>query len=102
MPKECSCFSAAGGGEGCLAGPNLTALVAHLKGVCHASFSTIRKFFRNVFKIRISRGQFVKLIGKVTASLAGMYDHLLARLPGEPRLNEDETGHKENQQRQRP
>ena len=70
--------------------------------VCHASFSTIRKFFRDVLKIRISREQLVKLIGKVTASLAGMYDHLLARLPGEPRLNEDETGHKENQQRQRP
>ena len=85
--------------KGGLAGPNLTALVAYLKGVCHASFSTIRKFFRDVLKIRISRGQLVKLIGKVTASLAGMYDHLLARLPGEPRLNVDETGHKENKAR---
>lgn len=82
--------------KGGLAGPNLTALVAYLKGVCHASFSTIRKFFRDVLKVRISRGQLVKLIGKVTASLAGMYDDLLARLPGESRLNVDETGHKEN------
>lgn len=85
--------------QGGLAGPNLTALVAYLKGVCHASFSTICKFFRDVLKIRISRGQLVKLIGKVTASLADMYDDLLARLPGESRLNVDETGHKENKAR---
>lgn len=85
--------------KGGLAGPNLTALVAYLKGVCHASFSTIRKFFRDVLKVRISRGQLAKLIGKVTASLAGMYDDLLARLPGESRLNVDETGHKENKAR---
>jgi transposase len=67
-----------------------------MKGACHASFSTVRKFFRDVLKVRISRGQLVKLIGKVTASLATMYDDLLARLPGESRLNVDETGHKEN------
>jgi len=41
----------------------------------------------------------LKLIGKVTASLAGMYDDLLACLPGESRLNVDETGHKENKAR---
>lgn len=85
--------------QGGLAGPNLTALVAYLKGVCHASFSTICKFFRDVLKIHISRGQLVKLISKVTASLADMYDDLLARLPGESRLNVDETGHKENKAR---
>jgi transposase len=82
--------------KGGLAGPNLTALVAYLKGVCHASFSTIRKFFRDVLKVSISRGQLAKLIGKVAASLAAMHDDLLARLPGESRLNVDETGHKEN------
>ncbi len=84
--------------KGGLAGPTLTALVAYLKGVCHASFSTIRKFFRDVLKVPISRGQLAKLIRKVTASLASMYDDLLARLPGESRLNVDETGHKENGQ----
>lgn len=31
-----------------LFGPRLTALVAFMKGVCHASFSTIRKFLRDV------------------------------------------------------
>ena len=81
--------------KGGLAGPNLTALVAYLKGACHASFSTIRKFFRDVLKVRISSGQLAKLIRKATASLANMYDALLARLPGESRLNVDETGHKE-------
>ena len=82
--------------KGGLAGPSLTALVAYLKGMGHASFSTIRKFFRDVLKVRISRGQLAKLIGKVTASLARMYDEILARLPGESRLNVDETGYKEN------
>src|SRR5579864_4102329 len=31
-----------------LVGPHLTALVAYLKGACHCSFSTIRKFLRDV------------------------------------------------------
>src|SRR5258708_7793679 len=34
-----------------LAGPRLTALVGFLKGVCHASFSTIRKFLRDVVHV---------------------------------------------------
>ena len=42
--------------KGGLLGPELTALVGYLKGVCHASFSTIRKYFRDVLKIPISRG----------------------------------------------
>ena len=29
--------------KGGLVGPRLTALIAYLKGVCHASFSTVRK-----------------------------------------------------------
>src|SRR5437016_3517842 len=36
-------------------GPRLTALIAYLKGACHASFSTIRKFIRDVLQITISR-----------------------------------------------
>ncbi len=80
-----------------LVGPHLTALVAYLKGVCHASFSTIRKFLRDVVGVRISRGQLSKLInGKVSAALREPYEELLRRLPTEPRLNVDETGHKEN------
>lgn len=82
--------------RGGLIGPQLTAWVAYLKGVCHASFSTICKFFRDVLKVTISRGQLAKVIKKVTAGLGDMYEDLLARLPGELQVNVDETGHKEN------
>ena len=79
-----------------LVGPELTALVGFLRGVCHASFSTIRKYLRDVLKIRISRGQLVKVLQKVSAALAPAYEELWASLPSEPRLNVDETGHKNN------
>lgn len=82
-----------------LFGPRLTALVAFMKGVCHASFSTIRKFLRDVVGVQVCRGYLAKLIGKVSASLAQSYTELFERLPGEAVLNIDETGHKENGQR---
>jgi len=82
--------------KGGLLGPTLTALVGYLKGVCHASFTTIRKFFRDVLKIPISRGQLAKVIGKVSTALEPAYEGLRASLPSEPRLNVDETGHKDN------
>src|SRR5215212_3848014 len=46
--------------RGGLVGPKLTTLVAYLKGACHASFSTIRKFLRDVVRVTISRGQLAK------------------------------------------
>jgi transposase len=79
-----------------LFGPELTTLVAFMKGVCHASFSTIRKFLRDVVGVKVSRGYLAKLIAKVSGWLEPAYDELLARLPGEACLNVDETGHKEN------
>jgi transposase len=79
-----------------LFGPRLTTLVAFMKGVCHASFSTIRKFLRDVVGIRVSRGYLAKVIAKATEWLTPAYEELLARLPGEVFLNVDETGHKEN------
>ena len=79
-----------------LAGPRLTALIAYMKGACHASFSTIRKFFRDVVGIPISRGYLRKLVNKVSDSLEGAYEEILRVLTKEPRLNVDETGHKEN------
>jgi transposase len=79
-----------------LFGPRLTALVAFMKGVCHASFSTIRKFLRDVVGVAVSRSYLVKIIAKVSASLAPAYAELFKRLPGEAVLNIDETGHKEN------
>jgi transposase len=82
-----------------LAGPRLTALVAFLKGVCHASFSTIRKFVRDVAGMSISRGQLAKLVQKVSASLEATYDELFTALPQEARLNIDETGHPDQGER---
>lgn len=79
--------------EAGLIGPRLTALVAYLKGGCHASFSTIRKFLRDVIGVTISRGQLAKLVQKVSASLKQTYEELLAALPDAERLNVDETGH---------
>src|SRR5262245_24791411 len=80
---------------GGLVGPRLTALVAYLKGVCHASFSTVRKSLRDVAGVTLSRGQLAKVIAKVSEALAGPYQELLAALPGESVLNVDETGHKD-------
>jgi transposase len=85
--------------RGGLAGPRLTTLIAYLKGGCHASFSTIRKFLRDVVGLTISRGQLAKIIGKVSRALERPYEELLLDLPGQARLNVDETGHKRCGQR---
>ena len=78
----------------------LTALVAYMKHGCHASFSTIRKFLRDVLGVAVvSRGYLAKLIQKVSAALDQPYAELLARLPLETQLNVDETGHKEQGER---
>jgi len=82
--------------KGQLFGPRLTTLVAYMKGVCHASFSTIRKFIRDVVGIKVSRGYLRKQIGKMSDALKPCYDELLAALPNADTLNIDETGHKEN------
>jgi transposase len=81
-----------------LVGPRLTALVGYLKGACHCSFSTIRKFLRDVVGVSISRGQLRKVCGKVARSLDASYEELLSALPEQERLNVDETGHKEYKQ----
>lgn len=79
-----------------LCGPSLTALVGYMKSSLHASFSTIRKFLRDVVKISISRGQLAKLVTKVGNALDAPYNELLDIIPLEAKVNVDETGHKEN------
>src|SRR5262245_14868224 len=79
-----------------LLGPGLTTLVAYLKGACHASFSTVRKFLRDVAGLTVSRGQLAKVIAKVSAALAQPYQQLLGALPEQGRLNVDETSHQDN------
>jgi transposase len=85
--------------KGGLFGPQLTAVVAYMKGMCHASFSTIRKFLRDVLGVTVSRGYLRKLIAKVTDSLDHAYQELLSLLPQEDVVNVDETGHKEKGRR---
>ena len=82
--------------KGQLIGPRLTTLVAYLKGACHCSFSTIQRFFRDVLKMRISRGQLAKTIAKATEAMRSAYAELLDALPSQPYVRSDETGHKEN------
>jgi transposase len=84
--------------RGGLAGPRLTTVIAYLKGACHASYSTIRKFVRDVIGLTISRGQLAKVVGKVSRALERPYEELLGDLPGQAVLNVDETGHKRNGQ----
>jgi len=77
----------------------LTALVAYMKAVDHASYSTIRKFIRDVLGEKVSRGYLRKIIEKASHSLDASYEELLNRLPLETNLNVDETGHKENKEK---
>jgi hypothetical protein len=79
-----------------LLGPGLTALVAFLKGPCHCSFSTVRKFLRDVVGVRVSRGYLAKVCAKVSDSLETPYEQLLALLPKQAFVNTDETSHKSN------
>jgi len=74
----------------------LTSLVAYMKHFCHASFSTIRKYIRDVLGEKVSRGYLRKVIEKASLSLEAPYNELLDRLPLETVVNVDETGHKEN------
>jgi transposase len=79
-----------------LVGPRLTCLIAYLKGGCHCSYTTIAKFIRDVLHIKLSTGLLAKLINKASNSLDKVYEELAFLLPKEPRLNTDETGHKNN------
>ena len=102
LPYWCPCccrvhFAALPGDVelGGLLGPRLTAFIAYLKGFCHASYSTIRIYLRDVLRIKVSRGMLNKVIAKVSAALDEPYEEILLRLPGEDVLNVDETGHKD-------
>jgi transposase len=78
-----------------LVGVRLTALLAWLKGGAHCSYTTIQEFARDVMKAKISRGQIVGTVQKVSSAMAPAYAEARAALPREARLNVDETGHKE-------
>lgn len=88
-------FAAATG----LLGPRLRAFVVYLKSACHASFSTIRTFLKDVLGLTVSRGYLAKVLRKVSGALKQPYDELRQRLRCEKAVNADETGHKENGRR---
>ena len=79
-----------------LFGPRIHTLVAYLKGVCHCSYSTIRKFLRDVVKVQVSRGYLAQVCAEVSDALQDAYVNLLDLLPKQPVINVDETGHKNN------
>jgi transposase len=85
--------------RGGMLGPRLMALIAYMKGAQHASFSTIRKYLRDVLKLPISRSRLAKAIDQVSQSLKYAHDELGDLLPHQPTLRVDETGHKDNGQR---
>src|SRR5512142_1987312 len=86
--------------RGGLVGPSLTTWIAYLKGACHASFSPVRKFLLHAVRVTISRGELARILAKVSRALEQPYEELLDDLPGQARLNVDETGHKQNGDRQ--
>ncbi len=73
----------------------MTALVAHLKGAAHCSYTTIQKHLADCMGLVLSRGQLAKTVAKASEALAAPCAELEARLPAEPRVNVDETGHKD-------
>ena len=82
-----------------LCGPELTSIIGFLKGACHASFATIRKYLRDVYGLQLSRGTLAKIIRKVSEAIAPIYDGLFEQLKVERVLNIDETGHRDSGKR---
>lgn len=59
----------------------------YMKCVDHASYSTIRKFIRDVLGESVSRGYLRKIVAKASAALDVPYAKLLERLPLEQVVN---------------
>ena len=85
--------------KGGLLGGDITAMTAFMKGGCHMSFSTVQQFFKEVMRLKVSRGMLNKATQKVSASLKPAYQQLADSLPNESYLGIDETGHKNNSEK---
>lgn len=81
--------------RGGLFGPRMSALVAYLKGGCHASYTTIQALLADVVGVRVSTGFLAKVVDRASVALGPCYDELGHGLAAQPRLNVDETGHKD-------
>jgi len=82
-----------------LCGVELSSIIGFLKGACHASLATIRKYLRDVYGLQLSRGLLAKVIAKVSQAIAPLYEELFGQLKAERILNIDETGHRDSGKR---
>jgi transposase len=81
-----------------LIGPLLLTMMAFLRGVGHMSFTGLQRFL-TITGVNVCRGFISKCLGKVSDALKKCHDEVKEALPGQPVLNIDETGHKENGKR---
>jgi transposase len=72
-----------------LVGTRLSALIGYQKGACHMSYRCIERFLDDVLHLKLCRGYLVKLVQKMSASLAVGYEELRDALRGQPMLNID-------------
>jgi transposase len=77
------------------AGPRLVAFVALLMGAMRQSKRKSAWFVENILNTPCSPGWIVKLQNQATTALRPTYDDLVTRLPGQGRLNIDETPNKQ-------
>ena len=80
-------------------GNRLAAAWGFLNVKAHASHTAIADFTKNVLGEPISRGQIAKTFRRVSDALEAPYQEMLNRLPNEPVLHIDETGHRESGKR---
>lgn len=76
-------------------GPRLTAFAACIKGGIHASYTGAEKVL-GFLGADVCRATICNKIKKVSAALRFAHGELLDALPGQDRINIDETGHKDN------
>ena len=99
MSTRRSAELASGLREAGLIGPRLQALIGFLKGACGMSLGVMRRFFRDVLGVQLSKGYLAKLLNRISGCLADPWDELARLLPDQARVNVDETGHKNNGKR---
>ncbi len=82
-----------------LVGPRLSAAAAFQKAACHMSYTTIQDFWRQLAGFDVSRGQWRKVVDKVSQALGRPYEVLCDALAGQDVLGIDESGHKDSGKR---
>lgn len=103
--QRCRCHHCNGLAEGSLpdhlqrtglVGPRMMSLMVYLKGSLHLSYSGLAELLDHALGLKVSRGYLAKVMNRASAALEEPVEDLRQRLPHQPWLNVDETGHKEN------